>query len=299
MKRQRGLVLLPVTLALAIVATLAYAMTRDGVMNVTSVDTQYDIERARYLAEAGVNLLKWRNEQAGCGSAQGFVSPVTTIEGGTIASSGVSYKKPLLAMTLTATTPRGTVNKVVFDEKTGVAIHDISKKVEITIGAQGGNDTFIRYNPAVTLGTSAYLETTEGNAHGLIKFGLTSVPVDALIEEATLRLYLGSIQSVQAGSLGIHRLLRDWPPLTSWSMGWTNPGGDFATQPSATIGNVLAISTTYTARIDTLVQTLISKPPANFGMLLKPTGLVAARWNSFEAASNQPQVFLRYYPICK
>lgn len=297
--RQRGLVLLPVTLALAVVGVLAYAMTRDGVMNVSAVDAQYDIDRARYLAEAGVNLLKWRNEQAGCGSAQGFVSPVTTIEGGTIASSGVSYKKPLLGMTLTATTPRGTINKVVLDDKTGVAIHDISKKVEITIGAQNGSDTFIRNNPAITLGASAYLETTDGNAHGLIKFGLASVPADALIEEATLRLYLGSVQSVQAGSLGIYRLLRDWPLLTGWTLGWTNAGGDFTVQPSATITNVLAASTTYTARIDELVQTLISQPATNYGMLLKPSGLVTARWNSFEASANQPQVFLRYYPICK
>jgi type II secretory pathway component PulK len=64
MKRQRGLVLLPMTLALALVAVVAYGMTRDGAMNVSAVDAQFDTERARYLAEAGVNLVKWRNQQA-------------------------------------------------------------------------------------------------------------------------------------------------------------------------------------------------------------------------------------------
>lgn len=297
MKRQRGLVLLPMTLALAIVGTLAYAMTRDGAMSVATIDAQYDTERARYLAEAGVNLLKWRNEQLGCGSAQGFVSPVTTLEGGTISSSGVSWKKPLLGMTLTATTTRGTVNKVVFDDKTGVPLHDLSKKVEITIGSQNGADTFFSKDNVVGL-LMSYLDTTENKSHALIKFGLSKVPADAMIGEATLRLYLGSVQSTQAGSLAIHRPLRDWPLQMDWTQGWTNPGGDFAPQASAVIPNVLATSTTYTARIDALVQTLISKPATNYGILLKPTGLVGARFNSFEAVANQPQVFLRYYPIC-
>ena len=60
MTPQRGLVLLPVTLVLAIVGTLAYVMTRDGTMNVSTIDAQYETDRMRYLAEAGVNLLKFR-----------------------------------------------------------------------------------------------------------------------------------------------------------------------------------------------------------------------------------------------
>ena len=297
-KRQRGLVLLPVTLALAIVGTLAYAMTRDGAMDVSAVDTQYEIERARYLAEAGVNLLKWRNEQAGCGSAQGFVSPVTTLEGGVITSSAVSYKKPNLGMTVTATTTRGTANQVVIDEKTGVPLHDIARKVQVTISTQNSSDTFIRDKPPTAGAVLPYLETTDANAHGLIKFGLASVPADAMIEEAILRLSLVSVQSTQPGSLGIHRVLRDWPASVDWTTNWTTPGGDFAPQASATIANVLATSPPYTVRIDALVQALVSQPATNYGMLLKPTGLLAARFNSLEAASNPPQLSLRYYPIC-
>lgn len=299
MTGQRGMVLLPVTLALAVVGTLAYAMTRDGAMNVSTVDAQFETDSARYLAEAGINLLRWRNEQAGCGSAQGFVSPITALDGGIIRSTGVSFKKPnLLQMTLTATTTRGTVNKVVMSDKVGVPIHDVAKKVEITISAQNSSDTFIRNSPAYVAPGLAYLETTDGNAHGLVKFGLASVPPDAMIEEATLRLYLSSVQSTQAGALGIHRMLRAWPLIAGWSTGWTNPGGDFAPQATTTIPNVLAL-TWYTTRIDSLVQTWTSQPTTNMGMLLKPNNLLTARFASFEAANNQPQVFLRYYPACK
>jgi hypothetical protein len=299
MRRQRGMVLLPVTLALAIVGTLAYAMTRDGAMSASAVDAQYDTDRARYLAEAGVNLLKWRNEQSSCNSAQGFSSPFTGLEGGTISSSSVTNKKPILAMTLTATTDRGTVNKVVLDEKTGVVLHDLSKKTEITISAQNGSDGFIRADPLTGNTTLAYLETTDDKAHGLIKFDLGPDRTGAMVTEATLRLYLGSVQSTQAGALGVHRMLRAWPFLMNWTNGWTNPGGDFAPLPSNLYATPLAAGTAYTTRIDGLVQDWTTLPPTNLGLLLKPAGLVAARFNSFEAAANQPQLFLRYYPLCK
>lgn len=296
---QRGLVLLPVTLVLAIVGTLAYAMTRDGAMNVSAVDAQYETDRARYLAEAGVNLLKWRNEQAGCGNKLGFTAPMTALDGGTITASGITYKKPGLVMTVVATTAGGAVNTVVFADKQPLQLHNVAKKVEVTVSAQGSSDTFIRNNPASILGNNgvSYLETTEGNAHGLIKFGAGAVPPDVMVVEATLRLYLASVQSTQPGSLGIHRLLRDWTLGMGWSAGWTNAGGDFAPQPSATMANVLATGW-YTARIDPLVQTWIDRPPTYFGLLMKPTGLVTARFSSFEAGANQPQLFLRYYPLC-
>lgn len=298
MTAQRGMVLLPVTLALAVVGTLAYAMTRDGAMNVSTVDAQYEIDAARYLAEAGVNILRWRNEQAGCGSALGFTGPVKALDGGTINASGVKSKKAGLVMTVTSTSARGTVNTVVIDETRVVPLHDIPKKVEVTYSAQDSSDTFIRNNPAAVT-TNQYLETTDGNAHGLVKFNLPKVPADAMIEEATLRLYLGSVQSTQAGSLGIHRMLRAWPfLLMGWTNGWTNPGGDFAPQATSTMANVLA-PTWYSTRIDSLVQTWISQPATNLGMLLKPNGLVTARFASFEATTNQPQLFLRYYPLCK
>lgn len=300
MKRQRGLVLLPVTLVLAVVGTLAYAMTRDGVMNVATVDAQYDIDRARYLAEAGVNLLKWRNEQAGCTRALDFTSPVTSIDGGIIVSSDVAFDKGKLAMTVTATTARGTVNQVVFDKAHGLLLHDQSKKVEVTIAGQGGADTFLRKNPENLSTTLPYLETSDSNAHGLIRFDLSKVPADTMILDATLRLYLDSIQSTQSGSLGVHRMLRAWPFLfMGWSSGWTNPGGDFAPQPSATITGVLATKKWYTTPLDALVQSWNDQPATNLGLLLKPTGLLTARFNSFEAPGNQPQLFLRYYPRCK
>lgn len=300
MRRQRGLVLLPVTLALAIVGALAYSMTRDGAMTVTAIDAQYEIDSARYLAEGGVNLLKWRNDVSACGTVVGFTGPVTALDGGTLTASGLSYvKKTGLALTVTATTARGTVNTIVLDSAHGLPVYDLTNKVEVIMAAQGGADTYLSSSNPLVSASATYLETTDGSANGLIKFGLPSIPTTAMITEATLRLYLASVQSTQPGTLGIYRMLRTWPfLLMSWSNGWTNPGGDFAAQPSGTMTNVLATSTWYTARIDGLVQGWVSVPANNLGAALKSTGLVTARFNSFEASTNPAQLFVRYYKLC-
>lgn len=295
---QRGLVLLPITLVLATIGALAYVMTRDGAMNVNAIDTQYQIDKAHYLAEAGVNLVKWRNEQLGCGSALGFTGPVTGVDGGTIVANTADIKfdkKNGLALTVTATTTAGAVNQVVRDIPHAIPVHDLSKKTEVTLGAQNGGDAFIRFGSALTSNLS-YLEVTDDTAHGLLKFGLPSVANTVMISHAELRLYQATNQSTQPVSLSAHRLTTAWSSLTTWYLGWTTPGGDFAPEASATV--TITGNGAYILRIDPLVQTWVGGAAPNNGMLLRGSGLTQARFNSFEASSNQPQLFLRYFAQC-
>lgn len=296
---QRGMVLLPVTLALAVVGILAYAMTRDGVMTASAVDTHYDIDNARYLAEAGVNLVKWRNEQRGCGSDLGFTAPVTDVEGGTIVvnTADVTSKKKGLSMIVTATTPRGAVNRAVIDDAHAVPVYELAKKVEVTIAAQNGTDISIRSDTMLMPSSAKLLEVSDGKAHGLVKFGLNSVPSDALVIHADLLLFQASSQSTQAGSLALHRIARDWNTLVNWTNNWTTAGGDFAPVPAATLP--ISGNGQYTVAMTPLVATWVSAPAINYGMVLKPNGLTEARFSSFEASSNPPRLFLRYYPLCK
>jgi hypothetical protein len=298
MKRQHGLVLLPMTLALALVAVVAYGMTRDGAMNVSAVDAQFDTERARYLAEAGVNLVKWRNQQLGCDSALGFTRAVTDVEGGTIMANtaDVFARKRGLSMTLTATTARGAVKNVVIDDAHAVQVYDFSKKTEVTVAGQSGSDTYIR-SDAATSSNAKFLEVTDGKAHGLVKFGLNGIDKNVLLGHADLMLYQTDSKSTQPVSLGIHRLTRDFGLLTNWYMGWNSPGGDYEQEAAATIP--ITGNGQYTTDVANLVAGWIANPPANYGMLLKPHGLTEAHFSSFEASSNPPRLFLRYYPLCK
>lgn len=298
MRRQRGLVLLPMTLALALVAVVAYEMTRDGAMSVSAVDAQFDTERARYLAEAGVNLVKWRNQQLGCGSALGFTRAVTDVEGGTIMANtaDVTSRKKGLSMTLTATTVRGAVNKVVIDDAHAVPVYDLGRKTEVTVSGQSGSDTYIR-SDATSSGSAKFLEVTDGKAHGLIKFGLNGIDKNVLLGHADLMLYQTDSKSTQPVSLGIHRLTRDFGFLTTWYLGWNTPGGDYEPEAAATMP--ITGNGQYTTDVANLVAGWIANPPGNYGMLLKPHGLTEAHFSSFEASSNPPRLFMRYYPPCK
>jgi hypothetical protein len=298
MTGQRGMVLLPVTLALAVVGTLAYAMTRDGLTNVSTVDAQYEVDRARYLAEAGVNLVKWRNQQLSCTSALGFTAPVTDVDGGTIMANtaDVTSKKKGLSMKLTATTAGGAVNTVVIDDAHAVPVYDLSKKVEVTLAAQNGTDMSIRSDTGLMSSSAKLLEVSDGKAHALIKFGLNSTSSDVQVTHADLLLFQASSQSSQPGSLAVHRILRDWNTLVNWTDNWTNKGGDFA-PASATLA--IPGNGQYTINVTALVASWVGAPASNYGLLLKPNGLTEARFNSFEATSNVPRLFLRYYPLCK
>ena len=130
----------------------------------------------------------------------------------------------------------------------------------------------------------------------LLWLGIDEAPKLVLIAiGAFFPVYMGTVAGIQ----GVDRKLRAWPLLMNWTNGWTNAGGDFSPQPSNLYAIPLAVGTTYTTRIDGLVQDWATLPSANLGLLLKPAGLLAARFNSFEAATNQPQMFLRYYPLCK
>jgi hypothetical protein len=51
-------------------------------------------------------------------------------------------------------------------------------------------------------------------------------------------------------------------------------------------------------RIDGLVQGWASKIIDNQGLLLKPTGLLNARFRSLDASINKPKLVVRYFPRC-
>jgi hypothetical protein len=292
--RQRGILLLPVALTLAVIGALAYTMTREGSMSASAVDAEYDTDVARYLAEAGVNLSKWQNEKRGCFSSVGFRQAVA-LPGGAITASDrdiVSTGKGLTTR-VTATSERGAVSVLSRDW----LVHDLSSKR--TVSVAGGSDTFIREGSGVQ-SPSTYLETTDGKAHGLIQFGSSSALKDAMIVKAELRLWQSSAKSSQPIALGIHRITSPWAAdKATWTAPWSgSPGGEYASDPAAT-AVIAETQKLYTWRIDALVEGWVQQRAPNYGILLKPNGLLEARFASFEADSNRPELVVDYYPSCR
>lgn len=292
-RRERGLVLLPVALTLAIVGAIAYSMTREGSMDVSGVDARYDIEVARYLAEAGVNLAKWQNQKRGCSSKIGFGT--VSLPGGSIVSGLIDQKgKNTLIVSLNASTSRGAVHAV---ESLQMTTYDLTGGKDITLDAPGGSDTSITSGVSTSLAAIQYLETTDGKSHAVMKFP-TGGPVDnSAIISAQLQLTQVDSKSTQSPrSLAVHRLLHDWGPGATWTSPWTSPGGDYTAVPEATVD--IAGNATYTLRIDGLMQGWVDHSMDNQGLLLKPNGLLEARFASFDATANKPKLVVRYFSRC-
>jgi hypothetical protein len=291
-RRQRGILLLPVALTLAIVGALAYTMTREGSMDVSAVDARYDTEVARYLAEAGLNLAKWQNAMRGCGNDDGFGT--VTLPGGQIVSDDVDSKNggSNLSVSLTATTNRGAVHS--FDDVV-VPMVDLADVGEVTVSS--GSDTTIR-DGSTNLSGADYLETSDGKSHGVISFSLPSQVRNAAVISAILKLTQVDTKSTQpVRSLAVHRVTRDWSAgSATWTAPWSSPGGDYAPNPAATVD--IAGNAQYSWRIDALVQDWTNKTSSNYGVLLKPSGLLDARFGSFERSGSKPQLTVRYFPRC-
>ncbi|MFC5552044.1 DNRLRE domain-containing protein [Massilia aerilata] len=293
-RRERGLVLLPVALTLAIVGAIAYSMTREGSMDVSNIDARYDIEVARYLAEAGVNLAKWQNQKRGCKSEIGFGA--VALPGGSIVAGLIDQKgKNTLEVSLNATTDRGTVHAV---DKLALTTFDLTGAKDATVDSSGGNDTSITLGVTTGQGPLKYLETTDGQSHALLRFPISGSLDNSSIITAQLQLTQTDSKSTQMPrSLSAHQVLHDWGAGATWTSPWTTPGGDYVPTPVATVA--IAGNTTYPLPIDGLVQGWVDHSvDKDKGLLLKPSGLLEAHFASFDASANSPKLVVRYYPRC-
>jgi hypothetical protein len=294
---QRGILLLPVALTLAVGGALAYAMTRDGGMSVDAVEAEYDTDVARYLAEAGLNLAKWQNEKLGCGSNAGFGT--VSLPGGRIVASDGDINwtgTDSISVSLAASSTRGA--SYLLDGRSAT-VH-VTNPSEVTLTNGGSHhDSYIREGLAGAQGGTAYLEASDGKAHPLLSFSLPLDVQGATILRAELKLTQTDSKSTQPDrSLAVHRLTRAWSDASAtWLSPWGAPGGDYVTPAVASVA--IAGNTEYVWRVDALVDGWASGAVPNYGVLLKPAGLLDARFGSFEGSGGtRPQLVVRYLPRC-
>lgn len=293
---QSGLLLLPVALTLALVGTLAYSLTRDGSMSVSEVDAKYDIEVARHLASAAVNLARWQNEKIGCTSTRKFAN--VSLPGGSITADQVSLDGRYWKISVTAKTARTT--RTVVDYR---AMRYSRARADDTapIIPGGGNDSTITRDSSEILSADSYLQTTEDKSHALIKFDDLPNELDnALIVSAQLTLMHASSNTQAPRSLGVHRVTTKWGPGVTWATPWNNKGGDYVERPMWTVpinGDSNA-NAEYTWRIDPLVEGWVSGAFPKNGVLLKPIGPLDAKFYSLDSANHKPKLLVRYYPRC-
>ena len=104
-----------------------------------------------------------------------------------------------------------------------------------------------------------------------IQFDLSSVPNDAIITDADLKLYQDSSWGTNNYSIGLYKVASDWDESTI----------DWDPQPTSSadaeiISNITALATTWKSwDIDTLVQGWLDGTITNYGMVLKDTDEVS------------------------
>ncbi len=300
-RHQRGVLLLSVVIILAVIGALAFAMSREGAMSAQMVDAQNDTEVARYLAEAGLNLAKWRYEKSGCSTS--LILAKTTLPGigiGTFSANVSQQNSGTVTIVATGNSIRGASFKIV---RNYVILQCPLFGVSLPAGGDA-SDTNLSGGLPASLNGMLQLELIQGQS-ALIQFSLLDIPAGSRIVTANLTLVQMSSNSTQpAQVVSVHRVLRGWDAQTAtWTLAalltpWSSAGGDYdaGTVALATISG----NAQYSWDVAALLDGWVNRTIPNYGLSLQPDGpLQQARFSSFEnPADSKPVIDVTFAPPC-
>jgi hypothetical protein len=294
-------------------------------MGVASVEAEYDLEAARYLAEAGFNLARWKNHQLRCNGVASFEPTrlyryslasknIGTTPGDLVGTMSVS-KNGIFVVKNNSDKEQGYLSIDVVGETVStpaasqrivrtVSRYDLGDRKLATIQSNGGTDTFIHNgSDSGPQGAKTYMELTDtaaGQSYGLLWFNLGPIPKHSLVEDAELGLerFEGEWPSIQPRRIDLHRVTSPWDAATAtWTAPWSRPGGDYA--PDAVTSTLIGGNGVYDWRLDTLVAGWVDGTLPNHGVLLKPVRLDKTRLHGFTSTDPDiPKLTVTYYPRC-
>jgi N-acetylneuraminic acid mutarotase len=309
--RCRGFTLLPVVLAMTLVAATAFLLNRDNGLNAEMISTQMDSDRARLAAEAGLQAANARVQSSGCSG--GFPvagTPVVNANFGgasysAYATSGSGNTTSLVSTgTFNGTSTTLTRNNVYVYQTTPLTY-------TLQPGATAGLDTAIDSSTEKNYGADNALSIKKGQQNLLFKFDLSAFPAGSRPVSATLSIY-GS------GGLAIDveffRMTSAWVEGTSasspldgatWntsngSTAWT-PGGNYhpVRLNAANSGSVLNSWASFDATA--ITSAWLSGQYPNHGLLVKSTGeLGTYKFTSSDDsnAARRPKIEFNYLVPC-
>ena len=230
--RPPGFTLLPVMLALSVVAAAAFLLNRDNGLNARMLTQQDAAERARYAAEAGLQAANYAVQKAGCtGTYPTAAAPLSNPNFAGAAYSAYSTLATGSPVTLVATgSYKGTsvtltrANAYVYQPR----------KTRVVQPTQGeGQDTFIDSGQERNFGGDSRLRLQTGRYHPLLKFPLSDLPAGSRVVPwydaasaklqpgAVLSLYQYDISSAFTGVVTLHA----YPITRAWLAGTRTGGG--------------------------------------------------------------------------
>lgn len=234
-KHNKGFILLPVVLTLAILAAIAYLLSRESAINVGNVNREQQQDIALYAAQAGYHHVRWQLNQQNC---TGYTDiPATTF-------GNQSYLATITDETGTTLTAGSPVNIQVTSTLASGANYTIrhfrekvyqNATVTLQLGTDPGKDAVLsnilqnknygNYKQSITDITLFSTQT-----HQLIQFDLSSIATSTQIISA--RLELKQKTTVQAGTnseISVYRVKQAWVEGTQDGSGLTPDGATWKT----------------------------------------------------------------------
>lgn len=300
MLRSRGYLMLPVTLALAVVALAAWMLGREqAVLRATS---SLGKDERLYVDLLHTGVAQQKEHMNALGTCTGYANQ--TFTWGDYQVSNVVTPTAGTDVSITTTVDHVPSGQTVAEFVTpDVPVYQGVNELAIQHNDTVGTDTMISsVTPTYNYGAASELYI--GNLeNSLLRFSLTSLPSNASLLSAGMELYMESLST--AGSIAVHRVTRDWiegsqdgfnpvPNGASWTMrtltlAWTTPGGDFHISPEALVPVDSALRW-YNFDITRLTRAWYEGTYFNQGLLLRAEdGLHAARPSAADVSNPTAQ----------
>ena len=247
---QNGYILLPVVLAIALVAVIAFMMNNESAIETGISSGELKSDRVRYLAEAGLNHALWQVTRAGCG-------PFTDITDQPFGSHSYSA----------AITPNTTmvINSYTVPVSDDAWINDAAPTQNYA------NDTEL----------SAYKTVSPASTRrALYRFDIenSGIPAGVTVVSAVAKIFVTNEN--ETGPVTVHRTTADWSEA---SVNWDSINSNFDSLALATIPSGSPAGQYVPVNITALVQGWVNGSTANQGiMLLSDIFLDTARFSSKE-----------------
>lgn len=327
--RNKGFILLPVVLTLAILASIAYLLSRESAINVGNINREQQQDTALYIAQAGYNHALWQLNQQNC---TGYNIPTTSF-------AHASYSTTITDTTGSILTAGSPVNIQIVSALADGASYSINRfrekiyqypytTVTLQLGTDPGKDAMIPNSMMLKNSNFGHYEQKVSSPSGfrprrnqLIQFELSSIPTYAGIISAKLKLKQNDSDSLSTDAeVKIHRLKQAWvegsesagwpPDGTTWntsdgSQRWKDDSGNNISggaYDATSIANT-AITSDNILRawnITSLVQDWHEGKYTNEGMLLKSAGDLSVEFASKEDSTiaDRPKLTITYRCEC-
>lgn len=304
-RRARGFILLPVVLALTLVAAVAFLLNREGGMNMRMAAGGLQADGARYVAEAGLAQVNAQTQGRNC---TGYTDLPATTFGANRFSATVNPKvgSPV-TLAATGTTAGGAAGTLT---RGNVTVHQTTTyTVTLQPGAVGLDTNIRSANPNTNYGADTSLRVGTGLAVSLVQFDLSSIPAGSDIRSAQFSLYhtTGGNDAVTA-----YRATKPWTEGTgaaasgaTWTTydgvrSWATAGGDY--DPASGVAITLPGNAAW-ATWDLTAQTTAwnAGTQANYGIeLVATTGTNDTFVSSDEPSSVtlRPKLTVTFLPPC-